>query len=173
MYGLSNIKNRYSTINQWQGSASTPPLIEDWTEVLQSPRSSLSSNARYEEWVEQRAAYHRGEGPEEPTSRKDDASASSDDLSDSQACRAPPEQRSTRTLRMFRAVEAQTRSGATAASSSSDDDPSDPHKTQGLRRRCSRSARRPRRPPRLETKSLDAWFEAQVAPGLVTFSGSE
>ena len=114
--------------------------------------------------MEQRAAYHRGEGPEEPASRRDDVSASSNDLGDSQACRAPPGRRSTRTPRMFRAVEAQTRS---------DDDPSDPHRTQGLRRWHSRSARRPRRPLGPEEKSLDAFVEAQVALGLVTLSSSE
>ena len=50
-------------------SPTTPPWIEDWTEALQSPRSSLSSNSRYEGWVEQRAAYHRGEGPEDAAGR--------------------------------------------------------------------------------------------------------
>ena len=111
-------------------SPSTPPWIEDWTEALQSPRSSTSSNARYEDPVEQRAAYQRREGPEEPASRRDNASASSDNLGDSQACRAPLRRRSTRTPRMLRAVETLTQSCATAASSSSDDDPSNPHRTQ-------------------------------------------
>ena len=141
--------------------------------MLQSPQSSLSSNARYEDWVEQRAAYHRGEGPEDAAGRRDDASDTSDDLCDSQACRAPAGRRSLRTPRMLRAVEAHTRSCATAASSSDNNDPSDPRRTQGLRRRRSRSARRPRRSPRLEETSLDAWFEAQVALRLVTLSSSE
>ena len=153
-------------------SPTTPPWVEDPAEALQSPRSSLSSSARYEDWVEQRAAYHRGEGPEEPASRRDDVSASSNDLGDNQACRAPPGRRSTRTPRMFRALEAQTQSRATAASSSSDEDPSDPHRTQGLRRWRSRSHRRPRRPLGPEEKSLDAWFEAQVSLGFVTLSSS-
>ena len=154
-------------------SPTTPPWTEDWAEALQSPRSSLSSNTRYEDWVEQRAAYHRGEGPEDAAGRRDDASDTSGDFCDSQACRAPPGQRSPRTPRMFRAVEAQARSCATAASSSDNDNPSDPHRTQGLRRHRSRSSRRPRRPSRPEEKSLDAWFEAQVALGLVTLSDSE
>ena len=111
-------------------SPSTPPWIEDSAEALQSPRSSRSSNERYENWVEQRAAYHRGESPEPGASRRDDASDTSDDLCDSQAGKAPPRRRSPRTPRMFRAVEAQTRSCAPAASSSSDDESSDPHKTK-------------------------------------------
>ena len=154
-------------------SPTTPPGIKDWAEALQSPRSSLSSNARYEDRVEQRAAYHRGEGPEDAAGRGDDASDTSDDLCDSQACRAPPGRRSPGTPRMVRAVEAQTRSCATAASSSDNDDPSDAHRTQGLRRRRSRSSRRRRRPSRPEETSLDAWFEAQVALGSVTLSDSE
>ena len=154
-------------------SPTTLPWIKAWAEALQSPRSNLSSNARYEDWVEQRAAYHRGEGPEDAAGRGDDASDTSNDLCDSQACRAPPGRRSPRTPRMFRAVEAHTRSCATAASSSDNDNPSDPHRTQGLQRCRSGSSRRPRRPSRPEGTSLDAWFEAQVALGLVTFSNSE
>ena len=154
-------------------SPTTPPWIEDWAEAPQSPRSSPSSKARYEDWVEQRAAYHRGEGPEDAAGRRDDASDTSDDLRDSLACRAPPGRRSPRTPRMFRAVEAQTRSRTTAASSSNNDGPSDAHRTQGLRRRRSRSSRRPRRPSRREETSLDAWFQAQVALGSVMLSDSE
>ena len=44
-------------------SSSTPPLIQDWADALQSPQSSLSSKTRSEDWAEQRAAYHRGESP--------------------------------------------------------------------------------------------------------------
>ena len=68
----------------------TPPWIEGRAEALQLPRSNLSSNGRYEDWVEQRAAYHRGECPEDAAGRRDDASNTSDNLCDSQACRAPP-----------------------------------------------------------------------------------
>ena len=154
-------------ISSRRRSPTTPPWIEDWAQALQSPRSSLSSNARYEDWVEQRAAYHRGEGPQDAAGRRDDASDTSDDLCDSQACRAPPGRRSPRTPRMFRAMEAQTRCCATAASSSDNDDPREPQRAQGLRRRRSPSSRKPRRPSRPEETSLDAWFEAQVALGSV------
>ena len=70
------------------------PWIEDWAEALQLLRSSIPSIARYDNWVEQRAAYHRGEGPEDAAGRRDDDVKTSHDLCDSQACRAPPGRRS-------------------------------------------------------------------------------
>ena len=154
-------------------SPTTPPWFEDWAEAVQLPRSSVSSNARYNYLVEQHAAYWRGESPSDAASRKDSVSATGDDLSDCQACRAPPRYRSPRTPRMCRAVEAQTWSCATAASSSSNHDPSDPHRTEGLQRRRLRSSRRPIQPPGPEETSLDGWFEAQVALRLVTLSSSK
>ena len=134
-------------------SPTTPPRIKHWPAALQLPRSSLSPNVRYEDWVEQRAAYHRGEGPEDAARRRDDASDTSDDPCDSQACRGSPGRRGLRMPRMLRAQEAHTRSGATAASSSDNDDPSDPHRTQGLRRCRWRSSRGPRRSSRPEKTS--------------------
>ena len=116
-------------------SPSTPPWIQDVGEALQSPRSSCSSNRRCENWVEwlqRRAAYQRGESPEPGAGRRDNASDTSDDLSDSQACTAPGGRRSPPMPRMFRAMEAHTRSYATAASSSSENDASDLHTTEGL-----------------------------------------
>ena len=148
-------------------SPSTPPRIEDLAEALQLPRSRLSSNARYDNWVEQEAAYHQGECPEDAAGRRDNASEASDDLCDSQSCRVPARKRIPGTPRMSRPVEAHTRSCATA-SGGSDDDPSDPHKTEGPRHHPSRPCRKPRRQPRPEETSLVAWFEAQVALGLVT-----
>ena len=58
---------------------------------------------------------------------------------------------------------------STAPASSS----SAPQKTEGLRRRCSRPCRKPRQPPRPEETSLDAWFGAQVALGLVMIPTSD
>ena len=73
-------------------SPSRPPWIEDRAEALQLPRSSRSSEEQYKNWVEHRAEYHRGESPESGASRRDDAGASND-LCDSQACRAPSRQK--------------------------------------------------------------------------------
>ena len=89
-------------------SPTTPPWIEEWAQALHTPRSSLSSNARYEDWVERRAAYHRGESPEDAAGRGDDASDTSDHLCNSQGCRALPGRSSPKMPRMFKAVEAQT-----------------------------------------------------------------
>ena len=150
-------------------SPTTPPWIDYWAEALQSPRSSLSSNARYVNWVEQ----HQGESRVSAASRRHDAGATSVELCDSQACWGPPRRRSPRTPRMLRPVEAQTRTCAKAAPSSSEDHSSDPHRTQGLTRRHSRSSRRPRQPPRPEETSLHTWFEAQVALRLLTLSSSD
>ena len=113
-------------------SLSTPPWIQDVGEAQQPPQSSCSSNERCENWVERRAAYHRGESPEPGAGRRHDASNTTDDLSDSQACRGPARRRSPRMPREFRAMKAHTRSYATAASSSSEDDASDLHTTEGL-----------------------------------------
>ena len=91
-------------------SASKPPWIQDWAEALQLPCSSLPSNGRWTNWVEQRAAYHREGSPEDAASRGDDASSISDDLCNSEACRTPPARRSPRTPQMFSALRPVTRS---------------------------------------------------------------
>ena len=53
-------------------SPRTPPWIDDWAEALQSPRSSLSSNARYDRWVTTRAAYHSRRSSDDADSRRGD-----------------------------------------------------------------------------------------------------
>ena len=106
-------------------------------EALQLPRSSLSSNARYENQVEHCVAYHRGLGPEDALSCKDDDTSNSDHHCDCDARKTPPGRRRPRSTRMFRALEASTWSRAPTATISSEDDDSNLHKIEGVRCCCS------------------------------------